>query len=136
MFKKMLAVVGLVASSVLVATPSFATGTVVPTSDQGLQPIATYTGHISWSIDGAAEPGHTAGATIPIRFDKPAGATVFQAWFISGDGGTATTAVTFHKMFFSMASRLSTHTGRTSPRAPALTRGTTSTPITAMSPQL
>ncbi len=61
--------------------------TVQQHTDQGLQSLHEYYGRVSWSIDGAAEKSHIKLSPQTIRFEKPEGATVRQAWLISGDGG-------------------------------------------------
>jgi LPXTG-motif cell wall-anchored protein len=60
--------------------------------DRGLQELGTFYGHISWSLDGNAEPSHVAGNNLTVRVNKPAGASVRKAFFISGDGGNRNTS--------------------------------------------
>ncbi|MEY4396675.1 MAG: hypothetical protein RLZZ40_431 [Actinomycetota bacterium] len=82
--------VSIVAATVLaLAGASAATSLPADThvTDAGLQNVGEYFGKISWSIDGASEAGHVAGDEIAIQVDKPEGATVRAALFVSGDGG-------------------------------------------------
>ncbi len=74
-----LALAGATAAAALPVNTDFADG--------GLQEIESEFGRISWSIDGSADVGHVAGETVPIQVEKPEGAIVRKAIFISGDGG-------------------------------------------------
>ena len=75
----LLAIAGTSAATALPVTTEFADG--------GLQLIESEFGRISWSIDGSADVAHVAGEAVPIQVEKPEGALVRKAIFISGDGG-------------------------------------------------
>jgi hypothetical protein len=86
-----LSVAVVVTFSIAGVAPAFAA---TVRTDAGLQNIGDFYGRISWSIDGAAEPSHVAGTTIPLQFEKPVGARVRQAFIISGDGGNRNSSPT------------------------------------------
>lgn len=85
--KKFLATVAIAAFGLAGAAAANALPTQTDFADAGLQEIGSYFGKISWSIDGSSDAYHVVGDAQPIQVEKPAGATVREAIFISGDGG-------------------------------------------------
>lgn len=90
--------------------------------DKGLLALKNYSGHINWSIDGAGEPDHVKLSPQTIRFEKPDGASVLQAWLISGDGGNRNTtghpptdlSLNGHAVTFTHWSKITTNPGNES----------------------